>query len=223
MKLNILIGCETSGETREAFRRRGHNAWSCDLLPADDESPYHLVMDVRQALRIKNLDLAILHPPCTRLCASGVRWLDEPPPGKTFEQMFRELNEGADLFSACLNADIPHLAVENPVMHRWAKEEIQNYREPSQYVHPWMFGTDENGPDNVTKRTGLWLKDVPRLEPLGILDGTTARDEIATASPGKDRWKIRSKTFPGMAEAFAEQWSGPLLRRKKHRCLRKNR
>lgn len=144
---------------------------------------------------------------CTRLCNSGVRWLSKAPPGRTLEEMWAELDEGAGLFSAVWNVPhIPHVAVENPVMHRHAKARIANYAPPAQTVQPWQFGHDPEGPDNIKKRTCFWLRDLPKLEPTGSLDGSTARDEIHRASPGPDRWRERSRFFPGLAAAMADQW-----------------
>ena len=122
----VLIGCETSGVVREAFLREGHDAWSCDVLPSDVPTNRHIVADVREVLAVEVFDLLVIaHPPCTRLCNSGVRWLSTPPPGRSLEEMWRELDEGAELFSDLWNADVPHVAVENPVMHRHAKERIR--------------------------------------------------------------------------------------------------
>lgn len=198
----ILIACEFSGIVRRAFTDRGFDAWSCDLLPAEDRSNRHITGDVRDILG-EGWDLLIVaHPPCTRLCNSGVRWLSVPPPGRTSAAMWRELEDGAALFSALWNAPIERIAVENPVMHRHAKERIVGYREPAQSVQPWQFGHGE------TKRTCLWLKNLPPLVPTAIVDGREAR--VHRMSPGPDRWKERSRFFPGIANAMADQW-GPLL------------
>lgn len=210
VKKRVLIACETSGIVREAFRREGFDAWSCDLLPSDDGSPYHRVCDMRNMLYLEHWDMLIAHPPCTRLCNSGVRWLHNPPKGKTIEQMFSELDEGADLFSVCLNAPVKHVVVENPVMHHLAKKRIRNYRKFSQSVQPWQFASDPDGPDNAKKRTCLWLHNLPPLQPTGTLDGSTARADVHLASPSPDRWKQRSKFFPGIARAMAQQWGGLL-------------
>ena len=205
--MKVLIGCETSGIVRDAFLRHGHDAWSCDLLPTDAPSNRHIQADIRDVVAMDNWDmLAVMHPPCTRLCNSGVRWLTKPPPGKSLDQMWQELDEGAELFSFCLNAPVPHVVVENPVMHRHAKERIKGYVPFSQSVQPWQFGVGEDGPDNVKKRTCLWLRNLPNLTKTGTLDGKTARAEIHHATPGKDRAKIRSKFFPGLADAMADQW-----------------
>lgn len=209
--LRVLIGCETSGIVRRAFLDRGHDAWSCDLLPADDRSNRHMQCDVRDVLDMGWDLLAVMHPPCTRLCNSGVRWLTKPPEGRTLDDMWRELDEGAALFSACWNAPIPRVAIENPVMHRHAKERIENYQPFAQSVQPWQFATDPDGPDNERKRTCLWLRGLPKLKPTGTLDGSTARDSVHKATPGPDRWKQRSKFFPGLAAAMADQWGGYAL------------
>ncbi|ALA16114.1 MULTISPECIES: hypothetical protein [Chelatococcus] len=205
--MRVLIACEFSGIVRRAFAARGHDAWSCDLLPAEDRSNKHLVGDVRNYLNDGWDLLMVAHPPCTRLCNSGVRWLKVPPPGRTAEEMWRELDEGADLFSACWNAPIPRIAVENPVMHRYAKERIRNYQPPAQTVQPWWFG------DPFFKATSFYLKGLPPLVPTKRLippkPGTPehrAWSRVHRAPPGPDRWKERSRTFPGIAEAMADQW-----------------
>lgn len=198
----VLIACEYSGTVRRAFAHAGHDAWSCDLLPAEDRSNKHLVGDVRNYLHLGWDLLMVAHPPCTRLCNSGVRWLSVPPPGRTKEQMWAELDEGAKLFSDLWNCDIPRRCLENPVMHKHAKARIENYEEFTQSVQPWQFGHGE------VKRTCFWLKNLPPLTPTNVVDGRHARVHLAT--PGPDRWKERSKFFSGIAEAMAAQW-GPLL------------
>lgn len=197
--MRVLVGCETSGIVRRAFAARDHDVWSCDLLPAEDGSNRHIVGDVRDVLGDGWDLLAVMHPPCTRLCNSGVRWLSAPPPGKTADQMQAELREGADLFSACWNAPIERIAVENPVMHRHAKALIRNYQAPAQSVQPWQFGHGE------TKRTCLWLKNLPPLVPTNIVEGREAR--VHRMPPSPDRWKERSRFYLGIAAAMADQWS----------------
>jgi hypothetical protein len=125
--------------------------------------------------------------------------------------MWTELEAGAELFSDLWNADIPHIAVENPVMHKYAKALIKNYQNFAQSVQPWQFGSDEAGLDNQKKRTCFWLKNLPPLKPTGTLDGKTAKDDIHKCPPSVDRWKIRSKFFPGMATAIAEQFGEYIL------------
>lgn len=205
--MKILIGCETSGIVRDAFLDQGHDAWSCDVLPSDVPTNRHIQDDVRNVLAMEQWDmLMVAHPPCTRLCNSGVRWLHKAPPGKTLDQMWQELDDGADLFSELWNADVPRICVENPVMHKHAKSRIRNYKDFTQSVQPWQFATQEEGADNVKKRTCFWLKNLPALSPTGTLDGKTARDDIHKASPGPNRWKLRSKFYPGIANAMAQQW-----------------
>lgn len=203
----ILVACECSGTVRDAFLAEGHDAWSCDLKADERGSNRHIRDDARNVLRMEKWDLLMVaHPPCTRLCNSGVRWLTKPPPGRTLEEMWAELDEGAELFSDLWNADVPHIAVENPVMHKHAKARIRNYRDFAQSVQPWQFGDDPKGPDNEKKRTCFWLKDLPQLTATGTLDGSSARASVHHASPGPDRATERSRFFPGMAKAIAQQW-----------------
>lgn len=195
----VLVACEYSGIVREAFLDRGFDAWSCDLLPAEDGSDRHIQGDVRNILN-DGWDLIIVaHPPCTRLCNSGVRWLSKPPKGKTLEQMWDELRQGASLFSAFLNADCPRIAIENPVMHKHAKELIENYVDFSQTIQPYEYGHAES------KRTCLWLKGLPNLEPTDIVDGPIEQ-RVHRMPPGPNRWKERSRFFTGIAAAMAKQW-----------------
>jgi len=196
--LKVLVACEFSGTVRNAFLDRGYDAWSCDLLPAEDRSNRHITGDARHLLDDGWDLLIVAHPPCTRLCNSGVRWLHVPPPGRTLDEMWKELDEGAELFAAFWNAPIERICVENPVMHRHAKERIVNYAEPAQSVQPWQFGHGE------TKRTCFWLKNLPPLVPTNIVDGREPR--VHHASPSPTRWKVRSRFFPGIAHAMADQW-----------------
>lgn len=229
--LKVLVGCEQSGVVRDAFNALGHDAWSCDLLPAETATNRHIIGDVREIMRWDEWDImTVMHPPCTRLTNSGARWLTAPAKNpiadltdderqawalmtddEKLELTWRKLDEGAALFSDVWNTDIPHVAIENPVMHKHAKAKIHNYEPFAQSVHPWHFGTDEAGFDNQKKRTCLWLRNLPPLVHTGTLDGTTARADCHNASPGPDRWKIRSKFFPGMAAAMASQWSEYVL------------
>lgn len=196
--MRVLVACEFSGVVRRAFAAIGHDAWSCDLLPAEDGSNQHIVCDARDVLNDGWDLLIVAHPPCTRLCNSGVRWLSSPPAGKTLEQMWDELRDGASLFSAFWNAAIERVCVENPVMHRHAKAMIQNYQKPSQSVQPWQFGHGE------TKRTCFWLRKLMPLKPTKIVEGREQR--VFRMPPSPDRWKERSRFFPGIAAAMAEQW-----------------
>jgi hypothetical protein len=187
--MRVLIACEYSGAVREAFKARGHYAISCDLL--DTEVPgNHYTGDVFDIIN-DGWDLMIAHPPCTYLCNSGVRWL-------TTQEGRKELmREGAEFFKKLLTAPIPKIAVENPVMHKYAVEIIG--RRQDQIIQPWQFGHGE------TKATGLWLVNLPKLTPTNIVDGREAR--VHKMSPGPDRWKERSRTFSGIAEAMASQWN----------------
>jgi len=187
--MRVLIGCETSGKVRRAFRDRGHEAFSCDLLPADDESEHHMVCDVRTAIKQGQWDIGVFHPPCTRLTNSGVRWLEE-------RNLWAEMGEAAELFNECLTAEIPRIAVENPIPHCHAMELIK--APYTQVIQPWMFGHGE------TKATCLWLKGLPPLLPTRIVEGREAR--IHKMPPSADRWKKRSETYDGIAEAMAQQW-----------------
>ena len=201
--MRVLVGCETSGVVRRAFAERGHDVWSCDILPAEDGSNRHIRGDIRDILNDGWDLLAVMHPPCTRLCNSGVRWLSVAPAGKTVERMWDELREGAALFSDCWNAPIPRIAVENPVMHKHAKALIRNYVEPAQSIQPWQFGHGE------CKRTCFWLKGLPLLKPTAIVQGREQR--VHRMPPSPDRWKERSRFFPGVASAMADQWGGYAL------------
>jgi hypothetical protein len=203
----VLIGCESSGVMRRAFLARGHDAWSCDLLPAEDGSNRHIRGDVRDHLADGWDLLVVAHPPCTRLCNSGVRWLHTPPPGRTLDSMWAELDEGAALFAACWHAPVDRVAVENPVMHRHARERLPADLPRPQIVQPWWFG------DPALKATGFYLRGLPPLAPTDRLDppkpGTEAHkawSAVHRASPGPDRWRFRSRTFPGLAAACAAQW-----------------
>ena len=209
MSLRVLVGCETSGVMRRAFAARGHDVWSIDLLPAEDGSNRHIRGDLRDYLG-DGWDLLVAHPPCTRLCNSGVRWLHAPPPGRTLDDMWAELDEGAALFSACWQAPVPRVAVENPIMHKYARERLPADLPRPQIVQPWWFG------EPYFKATGFYLRGLPPLTATNKLvppkPGTDEHKRwsaIHRAPPGPDRWKFRSRTFDGVAEACADQWSQP--------------
>ena len=206
--MRVLIGCETSGVMRRAFAARGHEVWSCDLLPAEDGSNRHIVGDVRDVLD-DGWDMAVMHPPCTRLCNSGVRWLHTPPPGRTQADMWAELDEGVALFAACWQAPIDRVAVENPVMHRHARERMPADLPRPQIVQPWWFG------EPFFKATGFYLRGLPPLSATDKLnpprlgtDEHKAWSAVHRAPPGPDRWRFRSRTFAGVADACANQWAG---------------
>lgn len=190
--MKVLIACEFSGRTRDAFLALGHDALSCDIeWPSETHGPHH-VGDVTPLLR-EPWDLVIAHPPCTRLCNSGVRWLEE-------RDLWADLDAAAAFFRLCLEANAPRVAVENPVMHRYARERVG--RGADFTVQPWQFG------DDFKKRTCFWTKGLPRLRPTSVLDGSTAVAEVHLAPPGPDRAKARSRTYPGMSRAMAAQWGG---------------
>ena len=181
--MNVLIGCEFSGIVREAFTRRGHNAISCDLLPSELYGP-HLKDDVRAWLHA-NWDLAIFFPPCTHLAISGARW---------FAQKQKEQADALQFIRTLLDAPIPRIALENPV------GVISTFiRKPDQIIQPYQFGHPEK------KKTCLWLKNRPKLVPTNVVPGIW--ESVWKASPSPERWKFRSRTFPGVAEAMATQWS----------------
>jgi hypothetical protein len=185
--MRVLIACEYSGRVREAFRARGHDAWSCDLLPADDNSPYHIQDDVSRHLH-KGWELMIAHPPCTHLAVSGARW---------FKDKQQEQEEALRFVLFLMNAPIDKIAIENPISIISTR-----IRKPDQIIQPWQFGHGE------TKATCLWLKNLPKLEPTDIVEGREAR--IHKLPPSPDRWKLRSETYEGIARAFATQWSEDL-------------
>lgn len=191
--MRVLVACEFSGVVRRAFRARGHEAWSCDLLPSDDRSDFHIVGDARDILNDGWDLLMVAHPPCTRLCNSGVRWLAE-------RNLWADLRAAAELFSVFWNAPIERVGLENPVMHKHAKALIRNYQEPAQSVQPWQFGHGE------TKRTCLWLRGLPCLKPTNVVAGREQR--VHRMPPGPNRWRERSRFFPGIADAMADQWGG---------------
>ena len=174
----------------------GLDAVSCDFLDSESAKGPHIQGDVLGCLD-HGWDMLIAHPPCTRLCNSGVRWLHE-------RDLWGELDEAADFFKALLNAPIPLVAVENPVMHRYARERIG--RGPDFTVQPWQFG------DRERKRTCFWTRGLPPLvptTPAATADGTAR--SVHAAPPSPTRWMDRSRTFPGMAQAMAEQWGRSLL------------
>ena len=184
-----LVACEYSGRVRDAFLARGIDAVSCDLLPTEAEGP-HIQGDVREQLG-RHWAGIIAHPPCTRLCNSGVRWLAE-------RDLWHEMADGAAFFRACLSGNSDRVAVENPVMHRYAAQAVG--RRADFTVQPWQFG------DPAKKRTCFWTRGLPPLRPTSDMTAADARADCHLASPGPDRWKERSRTYPGIANAIASQW-----------------
>lgn len=218
--MKVLIACESSGNTREAFRRKGHDAWSCDLLPADDGSEFHIQGDVLDIIN-NGWDLIIAHPSCTYLTCSA-EWAYKDPteinkklsPEKLYGEARKQAREeAAEFFMQIANADCPRIAIENPVgvmSTRW--------RKPDQIIHPWQYGHD------ASKKTCLWLKGLPLLEPTKRVYGRkiewpkgsgkiVERWSNQTDSgqnrlpPSADRWKTRSVTYQGWSDAMAEQWN----------------
>jgi len=188
--MRVLIACEFSGIVREAFRKRGHDAWSCDLLTSEDRSFYHYQGDVLEILN-DGWDLMIAHDPCTYQCNSGVRWLYERP-GR-----WELLKESCAFTRKLLSAPIKKICRENPIPHKYAVALIG--RDYTQLIQPHYFG------DLETKATCLWLDGLPELVRTHfITDGI--KDSIHQCPPSKDRGQIRSRTFQGIAKAMAEQW-----------------
>ena len=186
--MKILVACEFSGRVRDAFIAKGHDAISCDLFPSEKSGP-HYQGSISDMLHYQ-WDMMIAHPPCTRLCSSGARW------NHTSDAMICQQNEAIAFFVALWRADIPKIAIENPIGIMSTR-----LRKPDQIIQPWQFGHGE------TKATCLWLKGLPKLQPTKIIDGRTPR--IHFESPGPDRWKNRSRTYQGIADAMADQWGSP--------------
>lgn len=202
--MKILVACEFSGTVREAFKARGHDAWSCDLLPTEIPGQ-HYQSDVREVLVKHSWDLVIAHPPCTYLTNAGVRWLYENGRGQIKNrERWEEMYKGADFFSLFLQCTVKKVAIENPIMHSHARNLVGP---PSQIIQPWQFSHKES------KATCLWLSGLPPLVPTDIV-GPPPEDKIERhkwarvhrASPGPNRWKERSRTFTGIAQAMADQW-----------------
>lgn len=191
--MRVLIACEYSGVVREAFASQGHTAISCDLLPSDQPSAQHYQGDINDILH-EGWDLMIAHPPCTHLAVSGARW---------FKDKVAQQQEALDFVRRLMDAPIPRICIENPVSIISSR-----IRKPDQIIQPWMFGHE------ATKTTCLWLKNLPALRPTNIVNRgarhvTKSGRSLPTwynLPPSPDRWKIRSATFPGIAEAMAQQW-----------------
>ena len=191
--MKVLVACEYSGIVREAFALKGHDAWSCDLLPTDQPSDKHIQGDVLEIINDK-WDLIIAHPPCTHLSVSGAaRWAEKVADGR--QQAAIKFVE--DIW----NANCPFIAVENPVGALSTRSKLGK---ASQYIQPYEFGHAEQ------KKTGLWLKGLPKLIPTDVIDVSNLpdnqRQRLHYLPPSKDRWKIRSTTFQGIANAMADQW-----------------
>jgi site-specific DNA-cytosine methylase len=182
--MKILVACEYSGVVRRAFRAIGHEAWSCDLLPSEDESEFHMQRDAIETAHSQHWDMMICHPPCTHLAVSGARW---------FKDKLEEQAAALAFVRALLAAPIERIALENPVSIISSR-----VRKPDQVIQPWMFGHGE------VKATCLWLKNLPKLTATDVVDGRVPR--VHYMSPGPDRWKERSRTLTGIGAAMAAQW-----------------
>lgn len=220
--MRILIGCETSGIARRAFSVLGHDVWSCDIEPAEDGSNRHIRCDIRDGILDEGWDLlAVMHPPCTRLCRSGRQWMSGPgkwtppkrlPKGRSWSDMRHEFEEGVSIFTACWRAPIARVAIENPEMNDLARDRMPDDLPAPHIVQPHWFGHPEY------KGTGWYLRGLPQL---------TATDRLAEPERGSDEWKdwnrvhrmppgperarLRSRSYPGMMEAAAAQWTDAAL------------
>jgi hypothetical protein len=183
--MRVLVACEFSGIVRDAFEKRGHEAWSCDLLPSEKPRLWHIEGDVLDVIG-EGWDLIIAHPPCTYLAVSGARWFA----GRLNEQV-----QALEFVRCLMEAPAPRIAIENPISII-----STHIRKPDQIVQPWMFGHGE------TKAICLWLKGLPTLVPTRVVTGREAR--VHREPPSADRWKNRSRTYAGLARAMADQWGG---------------
>ena len=183
--MKVLVACEYSGRVRDAFTALGHDATSVDLLPSETEGK-HIQGDVLEVIKSEHFDLMIAHPPCTDLAVSGARWFPE-------KRKDGSQQRALEFVRALLDAPIQRIALENPVSII-----SSHIRKPEQYVQPWMFGHGE------TKKTGLWLKGLPLLRPTNIVEGR--EQKVWKMPPSENRWKDRSRTYQGIADAMAEQW-----------------
>jgi len=180
--MRVLVACEFSGTVRDAFAQRGHDAWSCDVLPTEKPGQ-HYQCDVRDVLGL-GWDLMVAHPPCTHLAVSGARW---------FKEKLAEQAEALEFVRTLMDAPIASTCIENPISIISSR-----IRKPDQIIQPWQFGHGE------TKATCLWLKNLPKLTPTNIVEGREAK--VHRMPPGPDRWRERSRTYQGIADAMAEQW-----------------
>ncbi len=190
--MKVLVACEYSGVVRRAFAARGHEAWSCDLLPSEDNSPFHIQQDVLEVIK-QGFDLMIAHPPCTYLAVSGLHW------NKRVAGRAEKTEEALVFVQSLMNAPIAKIAVENPVSCISTR-----VRKPDQIIQPWMFGHD------ASKKTCLWLKGLPLLKSTDVITKKRYANQTPSGQnklgPSPDRWKERSRTFEGIAKAMAEQW-----------------
>jgi hypothetical protein len=217
--MRVLIGCETSGIARRAFAALGYDVWSCDTQPSEDGSNRHIICDIRSGILNEGWDLlAVMHPPCTRLCRSGRQWMSGPgkfthpkklPKGRTWEGMLAEFEEGVSIFTACWEAPIDRVAIENPEMNDLAKERMPADLPAPHIVQPFWFGDPEY------KATGWYLRGLPGLvetnrlsEPENGSPEWKRWNRVHRMPPGPERARLRSRSFPGMMQAAAMQWGG---------------
>jgi len=187
--MRVLVACECSGRVKTAFRDRGHDAWSCDTKPSEiPNDPYHVQDDIIPLLS-EHWDLMIAHPDCTYLANSGVRWLKDNP------ERWQKMVEAREFFNQLWLSDIPRIAVENPIPHKWAC--LPEY---TQLIQPYQFD------EPFTKATCLWLKGLPKLVPTKIISKSEVRAACHLEPPGPNRKSNRSRTYQGIAVAFADQW-----------------
>ncbi|MFW8594937.1 hypothetical protein [Cribrihabitans neustonicus] len=215
--MRVLIGCETSGIARRAFTDRGHDVWSCDIEAAEDGSNRHIPCDIRDGILQEDWDLlAVMHPPCTRLCRSGRRWMSGPgkwtrpkqlPKGRSWNDMRAEFEEGVSIFTACSAAPIPRVAIENPEMNDLARDRMPADLPAPQMVQPFWFG------EAAYNATGWYLRGLPQLtetqrlpEPERGTDAWKKWNRIHRMPPSAERARLRSRSFPGMMNAAADQW-----------------
>ncbi len=196
--MKVLVACEYSGRVRQTFAALGHDVWSADFEPAEDGSSRHYQGDCFDLIERESFDLMIAHPPCTYMTNSGVCWLHKDP------TRWAKLDEGAAFFKRLWDAPIPKKVLENPIMHKYARERVGVNK--SQVIQPWMFGHMEQ------KATCLWLHGVEPLKPTNIVKAEmmklthAERNRLHYLSPGPERWKERSRTYQGIADAMAAQW-----------------
>ena len=204
--MRVLVACEYSGIVRDAFRARGHDAWSCDILPTESEPRWHIQGDAIEAAYSQQWDLLIGHPPCTYLANSGSKHLYEGMSknnGANGERWAR-MGEGAGFFLALWNAPVERIALENPIM-LGHPQRLFGIPKPTQVIQPWQFGHGE------TKAVCLWLKGLLPLRETNVVEGREAR--VHRMAPGPNRQKERSRFFTGIAEAMADQWGGDASRK----------
>lgn len=200
--MKVLVACEFSGTVREAFRDLGHDAYSCDILPDEIDSPYHYQEDILKHLKKfwHTYDLMIAHPPCTYLANSGVCHLYKKD-GQVDKDRWKKMEKAKVFFETLLTAPIPRIAVENPIPHKYGVGKTY-----SQIIQPWQFGHTER------KATCLWLKNLPKLEGTKNVKEEMLKlpkkeqQRLHYLPPSPDRWKIRSTTYKGIARAMAKQW-----------------